>query len=329
MASKRVLAAVLTAGLAAGGGLAQTPPPAADPGLPATSNLGTPPGKPTAPATPPASSGTGNPMLAPPAVPAPSATGVLTAPQGVAVPAPATTLPPGAYAGPYCGPGRPGCNGPVGGNGPLTYELYLYTGPSFIVGGDKEFNAALGTGWAVSGGGKTLHFNQGGDAAWVLTTGVTYLYSGGDRDYIGVATRPAPGANGVPVAEPVNAYKVKAFNRPAVEFMLGRDWWLNGPAAVGQECGSNVRVGFDVGGRYGHNSLSLVPLGNPGDFFRRSSVYHAVTIGAHYTWEVPMGAWIGFVGGRVQWARNFTNVAPPVGSDTQDVGIYFTTGVRF
>ncbi len=316
MASKRVLAAVLTAGLVAGAGLAQTPPPA-----PAT--------------TPPLmSAGSGNPFLAAPgAASAASATNLLTAPPGMPVPAaPATGLPAGSYAGPYCGSGPAGgnCNGPVGGNGPLTYELYVYTGPSFIVGGDKELNAALGTGWAVSGGAKTLHFNTSGDAAWVLTTGVTYLYSGGDRDYIGVATRPLANANGGPVAEPVNAYKVKAFNRPAVEVMLGRDWWLNGPAAVGTECGSNTRVGVDVGGRYGSNSISLNPIPNPqGSYFRRSSVYHAVTIGAHYTYEIPMGAWIGYVGGRVQWAYNWSNVVPPVGGNTQDVGILFTAGVRF
>jgi hypothetical protein len=313
MAAKRTLMAVLSAGLTAGVGLAQSPPPAA----------------PTQP--PPAAVGTGSPMLAPPSAP-PTATGVLTAQPGmtVAFPPPATSaLPPGSYAGPYCGPNAAGCNGPVGGNGPLTYELYFYTGPSFIVGGDKEINAALGTGWAVSGGGKTLHFNEAADAAWVLTTGVTYLYSGGDRDYIGVATRPA-NPTGVPVAEPVNAYLVKAFNRSAFEFAVGRDWWLDGPAAVGQMCGSNTRVGFDFGGRYGHNSISLNPLPNPqGTYFRRSSIFHAFTIGAHYTTEVPMGAWIGFIGGRVQWAYNWANMVPPVGGNTQDVGVLFTAGVRF
>jgi hypothetical protein len=308
MAAKRTLWAVLTAGLTAGAGLAQTPAPP--------------------PAAPPASAGTGSPFLAPPAAPAPSATGVLTAPAtGLPPPPP---LVPGGYAGPYCGSGPAGgCNGPVGGNGPLTYELYLYTGPSFIVGGDKFIQAALGTGWALSSGGRTLHFNTTQDAAWTLTTGIFYLYSGGDRDYIGVATRP-PGAQNqlAPVAEPVNAFRVKSFNRVGLEFAVGRDWWLDGPAG---SCPGdwNSRVGVDVGGRWGHNSVSLNPLVNPAEYFRRSDTMHAVTLGAHYTLEVPMGAWAGFLGGRVQWAYNWTNVVPPIGGNTQDLGILFAAGVRF
>ena len=58
-------------------------------------------------------------------------------------------------------------------------------------------------------------------------------------------------------------------------------------------------------------------------------MFHSVTIGAHYTVEVPMGAWVGFVGGRVQWGYNWTNVVPPVSGDIQDVSLLFTAGVRF
>lgn len=335
MAATRTLMTLLTAGLAAGGGLAQSPPltptPAPLSGLgTGATGIGS-----TANATaPPSSTGTGNPYLSAPSATGQTATGVLTATNNMGAPPtanglPAGPLPPGSYSGPYCGPNAAGCNGPVGGNGPLTYELYFYTGPSFIVGGDKELNAALGTGWAVAGGGKTLHFNQTADAAWVLTTGITYLYSSGQRDYIGVATRPTANTTGAPQTEPVNAFRVKAFNRPALEFAIGRDWWLNGPAVVGQECGWNNRFGVDVGGRWGHNSISLVPLADPSNYFRRSSVFHAVTIGAHYTVEMPMGAWIGFLGGRVQWAYNWSNVVPPIGGNTQDVGLLMTAGVRF
>src|SRR4051812_15602535 len=53
---------------------------------------------------------------------------------------------------------KPGCCGPVGGDGPIRGELYLRGGPSLPVEG-AYFGHTLKPGWDIDGGGRVLFFN--------------------------------------------------------------------------------------------------------------------------------------------------------------------------
>lgn len=245
-----------------------------------------------------------------------------------------SAYPPGTVTSPWCGDGMAGrnCNGPVGGNGPIAYDLYLYTGPSLIVGGDPEISAALKNGWMVGGGTRTLFMNQAGDAAWALDFGISYTFTRGNPDrFVGVATPPPPNpATGVvDQPEQINTFTVRNLHRTAFNFAIGRDWWLNGPGFVGGECDFNQRIGFDVGGRWGNSHIQLIPRANPETYLRRDSLYHGIFLSANWNFDVPMGAWILFGGTRLQWGYNWTNVVPPIGGDLQDVNILFQLGTRF
>src|SRR5438105_5022461 len=55
----------------------------------------------------------------------------------------------------YC---RNGCHFPLGGDGPIGYEVYLRPGFNFPIGGGF-FGKTLRDGWAIQGGGRTLFFD--------------------------------------------------------------------------------------------------------------------------------------------------------------------------
>jgi hypothetical protein len=276
-----------------------------------------------APATPPVASGT---IVE--SAPAPTATSVLTTtPNG---------LPKGTVTSPFCGPDG-NCCGPVGGNGPVTYELYANTGPALIVGG-SELSGRLNTGWRLSIGARTLFFNTERTAAWVLDTGVGYTYNRGRQERGGPVDVHTPrvlvqNVNGqtvtTPLADALAPHLVRGLHRTTFNYGVGRDWWFRGPGAVGTETGPNTRVGFDVGGRYGTGHSDLVPDTDRGNYLRKQSVVSAVYLAAQGNWERPMGNWIFFTGMRGEFDYTFTNVLPPKGSDIVGINILFSMGVRY
>lgn len=259
----------------------------------------------------------------PPAVTAapPSATAVLTAPPGTS-----TTYPPGTVHSPACGPDGQ-CCGPVGANGPLTYELYFRTGPSLVIGG-SEFSGRLNTGWQVGGGARTLFFNTSRDAAWVLDTGISYTYNRGRQERGGPLNVHTPPIN-VGAADGITPNLVRGLHRTSFNFALGRDWWMNGPGSVESETKWNSRWGVDVGGRWGTSHVDLVPTADLGNYLRKRSVFHSVVLGTHAGWERPMGNWILFAGVRGEFEYTFLNVVPPNGSDIVGLNLLFQTGVRY
>src|SRR5262249_3695160 len=98
---------------------------------------------------------------------------VLTAPVAPAVPpgtrVVASAVPPGAACeggclpGPYGWAGGPDCHGPVGGNGPVGWEVYLRSGVSLPFGGGA-LTSRLDPGWIIQGGARSLFFNSFQDA---------------------------------------------------------------------------------------------------------------------------------------------------------------------
>lgn len=260
-----------------------------------------------------------------PAPPAPAE--ILTAP----------TLPPGSYASPWCG--DRGCTGPVGGNGPLTYEIYSRVGPSIATGG-SELATALKTGIDVGGGARTLWFNRSSTAAWAFDFGLTYTHNEGQADQTRTVATPrtSPITNDV-FGNPSGGerifpdgladYRVRGLARTNFNFAIGRDWWLRGPGSTQSESAPNFRVGTDVGGRWGTAHVDLVPRANPDNYLKRTGVIHGVFIGMHCNWERPVGAWILTTGVRAEWGYTITNLVPPLGGDIHDINLLFTVGARF
>jgi hypothetical protein len=317
MASQRIRLGVVLAGVLICGPVAygQTAHPAPGAGVPL-------------PPPPPTSTGTGVPYTAQPLAP------------GAAGPMTTLTAPPGpAHAGPmiqplWCGglPAGAECCGPVGANGPVTYELYARTGPSLPIGGSRVFSGALQTGWHVAGGGRSLFFNPAGDAAWYLDLGLGYTYNRGTDRVINVfSPQPRDQFTGELLGpDEIHPFQLRVMHRTTFNYGVGRAWWLNGPGHPGADCGWwNSRLALDVTGRWGTNHVELVPVFEPENYLRRSGISHGLFLGANWDWERAMGGWIFFGGVRAEWGYTWMNLVPPQDGDLQDVNLLMTLGVRF
>lgn len=240
----------------------------------------------------------------------------------------APTLPPGSYASPWCG--ENGCAGPVGGNGPVTYEIYALVGPSLSVGGGP-LSSAIKTGITTGGGARTLWFTRDNMAAWAFDLGITYTHNEGQADQTrNVATprtNPLTGERVFP--DGLADYQVRNLVRTNFNFGIGRDWWLWGPGSLQTEQGDNLRVGADVGGRWGTAHVDLVPRADPANYLKRTGVIHGMYIGLHANGERPVGNWIFTYGVRAEWGYTITNIIPPLGGDIHDINLLFTIGARF
>jgi hypothetical protein len=217
------------------------------------------------------------------------------------------------------------CCGPTGKNGPIGAETFIFTGPT-IPGGTGILPRFANTGWMVEGGIRSLFFNTRQDAAWALIMGLTYQYNNGSGNV-------PPFAILVP---PVHV-RVREIHRFSWSVGVGRDWFLYGQA---QDLGSgtNFRMGFDTGGRWGGERVNLnVTEPNPpfanlppnDDFLHNYKTYGGYYIAAHADLEVPMSSWVWFVGFRTEWGINFSNVVPPQSGNMQDINLLMTTGIRF
>jgi hypothetical protein len=332
MTITRILPAVLLAAAATTGpvlGQFQTPP--YSPGRPASVVPSIAPGENQYPTPPPRDSTAESlnrltaPQLPGGAVPSDpvAAVGTLMAPPG---------LPAGSYGSPWYSDG-PGCCGPVGRHGPVSYDIYFSTGPSLPFG-SGAFTDRLHLGWLVGGGGRSLFFNQAGDAAWAVDLGLNYIYNrGSNDDFLNVFTRTPPltGANNRAIPQPdvFQTVRIRGLSRTAFNFAVGRDWFLWGNAMPGGEDGWNFRVGADVGGRWGTAHVDMVPLDDPTGYSRRQKVFHGLFFDFHSNLEVPVGAWIFFAGTRVQWGYDWMNIVPPLKGDVQNVNLLLTTGFRY
>lgn len=269
--------------------------------------------------------------------PQPPGPGVQADNLGTLTAVPGTTgLPPGSYASPWYGNSL-GCCGPMGRNGPVDYELYVQTGPN-IPFGSGAFTDHLNVGWGLNGGGRTMFFNPEGDAAWVVDLGLGYIYNRGKSDdfidmFIRTPSLQQTNAAGqtvvTPQADRFVTTRIRGLHRSSFNFALGRDWFLWGSGLPGGEDGWNLRVGADVGGRWGTAHIDLVPINTSDTYARRQKVFHGVTLGFHSNFEMPVGGWIWFIGSRAEYGYDWLNIAPPIKSDIQNVNLTFSTGIRF
>jgi hypothetical protein len=335
MNSKRVLpvawaAALLSTALPGAGLLAQTP-------------LMTPPAGPSPYAEPPATSvlpSIGGMTPPPPPAPAPP----LDPPPPIGQP---LALPKGAVASPWIAYARPACCGPLGADGPITYEIYVRTGPTFIAAGGILADSLDQFGWEVAGGGRTYFWNATGDRAWVIDVGIDYRDNGG-------RTRPPVFMNDVVV--PANIVQnpnatattdilpvsISGLSRTAVTFGVGRDWFMFAPGFRPDSGQTNLRYGAEVGGHYGSAHVDMFVYDGANlrtnstfdpttavNYSRENSVFGAVYLGAHADVEIPMGSWFLVGGLRATYDYFFSSLIPGMPSDLHNFSILLNAGVRF
>jgi hypothetical protein len=241
-------------------------------------------------------------------------------------------IPKGSYPNPESGD-APGCCGPLGGDGRIGTEVYVNNGVS-IPFGAGDFVHRLELGWMVDAGGRTLFFNQSHDAAWVADLGVSYQYNRGNQwsgTELNVRQPQTTNATtGAVVNQPdiLTNVIVRDIDRTTFNFAFGRDWWIWGPGATGVENNWNLRVGGEVGGRYGTAHVDLVPVADPFGYFRRQGVTHGIFFDVHANVEVPLGTVILFAGVAIQYGYDWTNIAPPYAGDIQNANVLLTAGFR-
>jgi hypothetical protein len=222
---------------------------------------------------------------------------------------------------------RPDCCGPIGGDGPIKYELYLRAGASLPMGG-SIFSQDLQAGYMVQGGGRTLFFNPEVDAAWTLDLGIgntsNHARENGHQiplsvlalDATGTATRVNFGSRGGPPG-----VTIRDLNQTYGALILGREWYMTGTAYAPNW---RWRLGMDVGGRYGSERAEFHEIRH------RTGVIEAVSVAGHTDLEIPCCAITFLAGFRVEWAYTFSNILQSQNtSDFQDLSLLLTAGVRF
>jgi hypothetical protein len=256
------------------------------------------------------------------------------------IPAIQAGLPPGRGPDPWITYDRPGCCGPIGADGPVGSEVYWRAGPS-IPTGNSIIRQSENTGVITEVGVRSLLFNRDTTAAWTGDLGISYSYNDGGGNIVfplivpfNVTTlNPVTFTNMTTVQRVPVQVSIRDYQRVAPTVAGGREWYLGQPAYAP---GWHWRVGADMGGRWGTSRLELNDLSNPGlvDFRHVSDVYGSVLVSIHSDLEMPIGAatWLTF-GTRAEWAYNWSDILkdafPKQASDTQEINLLLTVGLRF
>ena len=225
---------------------------------------------------------------------------------------------------------QPGCCGPTGKDGPIDYELYVRSGIAFPVA-NSGLGGTLDNGWMIEAGGRTLFFNPGADAAWVVDLGI-----GNTSNRVGDRSRQYQlfnvGPNQLFVVPNTNPPQILGnpnplvtgsdLNRTYVSGSIGREWYLWGSAEA-DGCSANWRFGFDVGGRWGTEKLDL------NETRHLTRVNDGLFGAVHTDLEVPWGQVIFQAGLRLEYGYTWSNILPGSNSDVQDLNLLGTLGIRF
>jgi hypothetical protein len=256
------------------------------------------------------------------------------------VPAVNAGLPPGSVPDPWITYDRPGCCGPMGGNGPIGYEGYVRTGVSIPMG-NNLVQESLNPGWQVTGGARSLFFNRATTAAWTADTGLGYTYNDGGRPdrrfnvlfpFNVVNNNVFPATNTLVFAPiPVT---IRAYDRTAVHLAGGFEKYFGNPAYCP---GTHFRIGGDVGGRWGASRLELndVTFGPNNITYRHLyDVYGTVYLSLHSDLELPISPCTTFIAGfRAEWAQNWSDILkdsqPRLTANLQEVNLLLNFGLRY
>jgi hypothetical protein len=250
-------------------------------------------------------------------------------PEGYSYPAPTvgtvpTPPPPSAAEAPTPIPDhwitypQPYCCGPVGGNGPIMSEVYVRVGPTFPFS-SHALSKALGTGWEIQVGGRSLFFNVPRDRAFTVDLSIANAYNHADDGSIvfNVLGKPAT---------------ARSVNRTFGTIGLGQERWLLGSANTCCSDGWNWRWGYDGGFRYGTVRLDMnVPVSPPdfpSGFARLNSRSYGTYLAIHSDVEKPCGCCTFIFGGRLEWQYDWIG-ALGSRSDIQGLNLLFNIGTRF
>jgi hypothetical protein len=121
---------------------------------------------------------------------------------------------------------------------------------------------------------------------------------------------------------------LRALHRTAAGLGFGRDWFLWRPGFILDTWDTNVRLGWDVGGRWGSGHADFDTPFETDGYRRRYDVYGQAFAGAMGTMEIPIGGWLWLVGGRVEWSYTWSDLLPRDASFHEFAG-YFMFGVRY
>jgi hypothetical protein len=219
-----------------------------------------------------------------------------------------------------------GCCGPVGKDGPISWDIYLRNGIAVPFGG--SFAGDLNIGYAIQGGARTLLFDPQQDAAWVIDFGITSIFQtcAGDQAFT-LFNFPGKDANNNNITIPQVSLTGDRFNRTLVGLSLGRELWLIGSGrheTDGADTGLYWRAGWDVGGRWGTARYQ------PNEVRHLTATIGGVFVAAHTDLEIPFGGCIFQTGFRVEWGYTWSDILQSHNNaDVMDILLMWNLGVRF
>ncbi|MFO0843500.1 MAG: hypothetical protein U0797_14045 [Gemmataceae bacterium] len=250
----------------------------------------------------------------------------------------------------YLGYLRPGgCCGPVGGSGPINFEIVFRPGVSFPMGGSVPGNV-MDPGFMIQGGLRTLFFNPAKDLAWTVEVGLTSVWYDAHRDRVVNLTnvdrviRNANGTvrtnnDGAPIFErfPVVPVIPSSLNETYVHLALGHEIYVCGNADCGDD-GPKVRVGYDAGGRWGSAKL-IAPrqpfIGDNGDPRRDFPNHFNDVVGGlvgalHADYEIPFKCAMIHAGVRTEFSYIWADLLQRQNNtDLMSINLLFNLGCRF
>jgi hypothetical protein len=255
-------------------------------------------------------------------------------------------------------PRSPGCCGPTGLFGPIGEELFLDGGLSFVVG-SSIFGHALGVGFDVEGGARTLFYNPACDAAWTVSFSVSnnFNHAFDETEKANVSGLTA-GQTGLVTTDPttglttINSARAQQFginpnslngtttqvlpsfpltprnlNRTYANLGLGREWFLWGPAHVdGLNNGAlpNWKVGFEFGPRWGTADLEV------NEVTHLTETIYAAYVAIFTNFEYPWHGCVFTAGIRGEFGYTWCDILQEQNrTDLEDINLLLTVGVRF
>ncbi len=242
-----------------------------------------------------------------------------------------------------------GCCGPVGAHGPILTEVFFRNGVSFPIGSSIP-GEVMAAGYMLQGGGRALFFTPSQERAFTVELGISAVWYDAhvDRIYNMVdVTRVRRNANGsivttpegIPVNEtfPLLPLIPSSMNVTSVHASLGHELYVLGCADC-SDPGAKLRLGYDVGGRWGSSKMIVVKQpfegdgGNPNrDLFKhRTDVVGGVFLALHSDFEIPYKCAIFFAGVRSEFAYLWNDLLQSHNNtDVMSINLLFNLGCRF
>lgn len=213
------------------------------------------------------------------------------------------------------------CEAPLGHNLPIGTEFFVRSGPSVPIEGDV-YGRVLDVGWVFQGGVRALFWDNSLDRAWTVEASISNQSNRAGTNDVRIplsvidnftGKRQEFGKGNLP------GVTVAGLNRTFVNLGFGREYYLWQPANAP---GTNLRAGWDGGGRYGTCK---------GDFHEirhRTDVIGGAWASIHTDLEIPCGCCIFQCGLRSEWAYTWSDILQRQ-SDVMDLNFLVNLGVRY